>query len=328
VPAGLSTPDQRGAAATPKRLTREEFEKRLFSRAKKRYGLELDRRWLADLIKDGLIPGAVRDGNDGKRPIYGYGSRSYRAGLQMARFRHDNVVDRDAIQIMMFLKGYGNIPDIRHALNKGYSEFVKTALANVRSGYIYNHRPIPAKHERSLSQTLGPLDPQFDAAGLRLDPDVYIKLLRNARQSPINQTPLFLARMILSSLTAGKVEFPSFAAGASALLNGLLLLAPDGKDKSPDLDYIERLISASSDQHYLEARAIYRLVISSHFACAADSVKSDEPDEALREAFRKASAAIRLDPRWAASILVFGLLVAHRGTSTLNADVYERLSCR
>jgi hypothetical protein len=129
VPAGLSTPDQSPAAAKPKRLTREDFEKRLFSRVQIRYGLELDRIWLADLIKDGLIPGAVRNGNEGKRPVYRYGWRSYRAGLQMARFRRDHVVDRDAIQILMFLKGYGNISDLRHALANQYLKVVKSLLA-------------------------------------------------------------------------------------------------------------------------------------------------------------------------------------------------------
>jgi len=100
----------------------------------------------------------------------------------MARFRRDHFVVRDAIQILMFLKGYGNIFDIRHALAKQYSEFVKKVLADVRSGYIGNHRLIPPKHKRSLSQTLGPLDLLFDAAGLRLNSDIYIELLRNATQ--------------------------------------------------------------------------------------------------------------------------------------------------
>jgi len=128
---------------------------------------------------------------------------------------------------------------------------------------------------------------------------------------------LFLERIVSSSLTAGKVEVPNFAAEASALLNGLLLLAPDRRDKSPDLDHIEGLISESSDQHYLEARALYRLIVSPYFVYAAEVVKPEDP-AALRGAFQKASAAIRHDPRWAALILVFGLLITHQGSLTLN----------
>jgi hypothetical protein len=77
VPDGPSTSAQQSdPTRTPRRLTPREFRKRLFERARTRYGVELNGAWLHDLIKDGLIQGADREGNKGLQPIYTYGYRA------------------------------------------------------------------------------------------------------------------------------------------------------------------------------------------------------------------------------------------------------------
>jgi hypothetical protein len=99
-------------------------------------------------------------------------------------------------------------------------------LQKVRSGYLDNWKPISDGHKRSLAQTLGPLDPQFDAAGLRLGPEVYIELMRTSRQSPISQTLPDCGSIIPSDGT-DQIAFPTLVLLAFDLSAGLFNLGPE-----------------------------------------------------------------------------------------------------
>jgi hypothetical protein len=172
--AGPSTSERTRIEREPRRLRRQEFVSRLFARVQDRYGLELDEAWLHDLIKDGLVPGADdREPNVGLRPVYTYGFRSYRRALQIARLRREGFVERDAIRIQLFLRGYGE-HDIRQPLWNQYSKHGRSLLAQIRSGYIDNWKDVPEKHKSSLIRAMGPLDAQLASAGFQLPPDLLI----------------------------------------------------------------------------------------------------------------------------------------------------------
>jgi hypothetical protein len=177
--AGPSTSDGR---ELPRRLSRKQLLERVSRWTTARYGFRVDDGWLADLIKDAFIEGAERVGNVGLRPDFTYGWRSYRSALQLARMRHHGFVERHAIQIRMFLSGYGRILDIRDALSNQYRKVGRSALAKTRSGYLDNTKIIPPGHEGKLVKSFKSLAPVLEL--LPMPNEDYIAALRAARKPP------------------------------------------------------------------------------------------------------------------------------------------------
>jgi hypothetical protein len=304
----------------PVRLTRSEFTRRLFDRARTRYGLELDEGWLQDLIKDGLVPGGAHEGNSGLRPIYTQGYRSYRRALQIARFRPDGIVDRDAIRIFLFIKKYGQ-SDIREALWKQYSKYGRGVVASTRSGYADNSKPIPAGHKSSLMKSVGPLDARFDKAGLRL-PDDYcingVRLTKNAAEQP-RQLKI---DQVLKQLATEPMTFERLADLFIDLFKGLLLFSTKEGRQAAGPDYIERLILDAEDWRYVQARAFCGLLrhvnVTTQFFRSFD-IGADAPT--TREALAATDRAILCHPWWAALILVIGLLFTHSIGARFSEDM-------
>lgn len=249
-------------AGGPRRLTPREFQDRLFARVQQRYRLQLDEGWLHDLIKDALVPRGERSPNEGRRPIYIYGFQSYRRALQIARFRRDGFVERDAIRIQLFLKGYGE-RDIRQALWNQYSKFGKNLVAQVRSGYADNRKHVPEGHRVSLKKKMGPLDPRFVAAGFQLQDDKYIKLFRDAKQSDLReprQTQPILS-IIQELPEESRLDFNDFSERFGNIFSGALMFTATGDQNPPGLDPTEEIIR-STDEQYQHARAFFRFTIS------------------------------------------------------------------
>jgi hypothetical protein len=164
--------------------------RRLEDRSRKRYGGPFSEGVLNDLIKDGLLPALERSKNEGLRPVYEAGARHYRRGLQIKRLMSRGVSGRDALRIQLFLRGYGIKPwDVREAVRREYARHLRSVFAQIRSTYLDKTREIGPAHKSSLRKHMGTLDERFEAAGLELSPDAYIRLIREAK-SPINVTGL------------------------------------------------------------------------------------------------------------------------------------------
>jgi hypothetical protein len=189
-----------------------EFIDRVLSRAFRRYGLRLTEGWIDDLIKDQLVPEAIRQGNDVLSAIYSYDHFSYRRALQIAQLRRDGFIHRDAIRIRLFLRGYcAHAREIRSALLTEYVRHSKSLLSEIRSRYVDNFKLVPEKHKDSLAQSLGPIDGRFFAAGLKLDDDTYIELVRRAKQEPIDLQRAPSLEHFLPKSASGELTFSMLA---------------------------------------------------------------------------------------------------------------------
>jgi hypothetical protein len=286
-----------------------------------RYGLELDQGWLHDLIKDGLVPGAAREGNSGLRPIYTYGYRSYRRALQIARFRLDGVVERDAIRIWLFVKGYGETKEIRQALWNYYAKHGRAVIAPIRSGYPDNSKPIPDGHKLSLMKRVGRLDTRFDKAGLRLPDDRYIeglRLLKNAADEPKRLD----TKQILRILTSGPVTIEVLADLFLDLFRGFLLFSTREDRQAAGPDYIEQLILGAEDWQYEQAGTFCRLFCYVDFTAQLfRSVGVGADGLTMREVFDAIWRAIKSQPWCTALILVLGLLGTHSVDARFSEDM-------
>ncbi len=302
-------------------MDKAEFVGRVLSWARRRYGLELTEAWIDDLIKDRLIPEAIRKGNDGLIPIYSYDCLSYRTALQIARLRRDGFIGRNSIRLQLFVKGYSvQFLSVKRALFREYIHYGKSILSQIRSGYIDNRRSIPDRHKQSLARSLGPIDKRFAIANLKLDSDVYIEMLRKAKQMPIDprNSPTLTDRLKLS--ISQELTFSSMAMLFPDLMTGLLMLDPGAEDGSPELDHLEPMIRRSDKQKYEQAREFYRSIMSSSFVRTADFLDTDSEERARRDAFQVVSKAVKNDPRWASLVLVLGLVIAHRFSVRFTAD--------
>jgi hypothetical protein len=298
-----------------------EFVERVLSWGSRRYDLKLTEAWINDLIKDRLIPEGIRQSNDGLSPTYSYDRLSYRRALQIARLRRDGFIRRDAVRIQLFLRGY-SFParEVRSALLKEYEHHSRNLLAQTRSRYIDNSKPIPKKHRQSVVQSLGPIDGRLSSAGFKLDPDTDIEIVRNAKQAPLDFQRAPPPEQLLPKLTSDGLAFSTFATAMIGTLAGLLMLDPAPEDEPAELDYIEAVILHSDRGQYERAREFYRIVTSSFFAHIADVIEADGNPEDRRKAFAAISDSVKGDPRWAALGLVLGLVLAGKSLISVTAD--------
>jgi hypothetical protein len=304
-----------------KAMDRAEFVERVFSWAARRYGLKLTEAWINDLIKDQLVPEGIRQANYGLSPTYGYDRLSYRRALQIARLRRGGFIRRDAVRIQLFLRGYSmQAQEIRSALLTEYVNHSRSLLAQVRSRYIDNSKPIPKKHKQSLAQSLGPIDDRLFAADFELDPDTYIEMVRKAKQEPLNFQNAGSPQEHLPKLTSDGLAFSNFATDMIGTLAGLLMLDPAPEDEQSEPDYIEAIIRRSDRRRYEQAREFYRVITSRCFADVAGVVETDGDPEGRRKAFAAISSAVKGDSRWAALLLVLGLKFANQSQMSVSAD--------
>jgi hypothetical protein len=291
-----------------------------------RYGLQLDERWLHDLIKDALIPSADgREPNDGQRPVYTYGFRSYRRALQIARLRGDGFVERDPIRIQLFLKGYGE-RDIRQALWKQYSKYQKSLIAQVRSGYADNWERIPDGHKSSLMKNMGLLDTRFVDPALQLSDDDYIALLRAAKQSTVEPGNMLPVANFQRQLMDQGLNFERLATFFPNMFGGLLMLNTEDERHANGPDPIEKVILQASSAEYEQARDFYRIITSRSAAHVLSHVGAGTGADAQKAAWNALSVSVRGDSRWASLFLVASLvLVRSSGVSLAPDEVRDAL---
>jgi hypothetical protein len=322
VPAGPSTSAELNRVARkPRRLTRREFEMRLFARVRRLYGLQLDDGWLHDLIKDGLIPGADdRKPNVGLKPVYTYGFRSYRRAHQIARLRRDGFVERDAIRVQLFLKGYGE-RDISQTLWNQYSTHGRNLAAQVRSGYADNWKRVPDGHKSSLMKQMGPLDPRLVAAGFQLDDDKYIDFLRAAKQKDLSDLDKSLPLANLATkFIRNPLQFGDLSDHFGDLVSGLLMFSAIDYRSTPGLDPIEEIIRQSTAEQYEQAREFFRFMTLMSGLQILSGLRIGQDAEARRDALKALLDSVRGDPRWAVSLLVVGLRLSRMFGSGLKAN--------
>jgi hypothetical protein len=264
---------------------------------------------LHDLIKDALVPSATRQANEGSRPVYGYDFRAYRRALQIARLRRDGFVEKDAIRIQLFVRGYGE-RDIRQSLLNQYSKYGKALLAPVRSGYADNSKSIPPGHKSSLVDSLGALDDRLRIAGLDQSDDIYIAALRAAKRPSIAREELE-KKWNQSLAIQGKEVFPALGSHLVELFGGQLLFGARGDEQAAGRDEVEQLIFSSSDVQYEGAREFYRLMtyrgslteIQRLLRTGADEQAQHLASDVIVHSIRKQGA-------WSACFLVMGLTMA------------------
>jgi hypothetical protein len=305
----------------PRELSPNEFKRRVFAFARKRYGIKLPDNWINELIRNDLIEVADREPNQGLHPIYRLDYRAYRRALQIARLRRDEIVEIDAIRLQMFVRGYGNIKDIREPLANQYVRIGKGLIAQVRSGYADNWRSVPDGHKRSILKQMEPLDAELDAAGFRLPDDTYIQALRSAKQVPIHIgtldiDALFRGRAVSSPL------FQSMAPLLLELLNGLLMFGDSQTKHSSEIDDIEQLIRQASDEEYSQATEFYRIGVT---GISLGLIPTERDAETRREACRKLAYAIKNDHKWTVALLALGLLIARKFNIDLTHDNFRDL---
>ncbi len=305
----------------PRLLSPKEFAARLLRRIRSRYDPNLDdarlRRWLHDLIKDALLFGATRHGNDGLRPVYGYDFRSYRRALQIARLRGVGIVERDAIRVQLFLRGYGE-KDIRQAVWNQYSKNGRSLLAQVRSGYVDNAKEIPPIHKASLVEALGELDSRLGDAGLQLPNDYYIASLRTAKQAQTNwnavdQKSINKIRRLRETL------FEAIASAVVPCFAGLLMFSSKDDREAAGRDPVEEHIFAASPEEFEQARDAYSVftnpAVIQLIMNFIVGTKIGPNSAAIAITF-----SIRNDPRWAAATLVCMLMCVRLFPVRFTAD--------
>lgn len=282
-------------------MNKASFVERTARRARVRYGQDFTYSLLNDLMKDGLIDAGKRAGNNGRQPIYKYDWQAYRRALQIVRMRRGGVIGRDALRVMLFLKGYSApAHDVRAALQREYRANARSLLKQVRSGYADKVGAVPAKHRASLLRQMGTLDEAFDKAGLELPSMMMVDLFRTAKQDAIESEVTPAERAAIGHLLRSLPLLPSFA---SPMFSGMLNLAEDGFERSSEVDSVELVIHNSSDDDLEVARFIYRHLTRLGFIASAAFGFSGN----LRHAIERVAVSIRDNPNWATLIFVFGL---------------------
>jgi hypothetical protein len=289
-------------------LTKMELLWRLWSAAPEALALVVCETWLNDLLKDGLIPTGVRAGNDGRRPIYLYDAKTYRRARQILRFRHHDVRSRDSLSVLLFFNGYGvgsNL--VREALAREWRRWSANVVGQVRSGYLNNHRSIPAKHKAALLRDLGPLDPALAEAGARLPPDLIIEAFRSAVQSPLAMSPL---PSVYSDLTRAIAALRSDGGLAQLAMNAFAgVLVFDRDQPGSDPDGIEAVIANATSADLDLARQV-----SADFSFADpalfDLMFGEQYADGDNRLARRIRRTVRNEPAFAALMLVIGLRMA------------------
>jgi len=294
-------------------VKKEELVARLTCRGQRRYGQAFDKALLDDLIKDGLMPRATRVGYEGRRPIFAYDRNAYRRGLHIIRLRSAGIVGRDEIKLQLFRCGY-SLPthDVRDALWNEYRSYAKRLTAGIRSRYVETGKTPKEKHHAALVQSLGELDPDLDAAGLRLSPDTYVEALRGATGAPLDIDAAASEIVTASRLLVWRrLVWSGVASAMLPRIKGLLLVdRPNGRDAGGKIDYVEKLIRSADDAALEGARDAFTclMIVFLRLNEFASFFGGRQVPAPLEKACVKVACSAR-HPTWAPSFLVVALML-------------------
>jgi hypothetical protein len=292
-------------------LTKSELTDRLKRRARDRYGLEIDAPWLDDFIKDKFFPWTSRDKNKGQCPKAQYDRRVYRRALQLVRFRSVGIVDRDALLVQLFLRGYSLAAGkrVKRAVLKEYVKYGKHVLHQLRSTYADNKRSIPTKHKASLLRQIGSEDQRLRAGGFWLSSDEIIEAIRVAKQDIVNPD---IANNIARTFVVAFHKQPTFQNLAPLLIKllaGTLMFGRDPADKSAQMDSIENIITESDNATYSAARRLFCKLMHGGLDKTFRVVGTNAAPERREEAIGLTTAAVQNSPAWTCVGFVACLLV-------------------
>lgn len=294
--------------ASPHPFDKQALVSRVARRTRTRYARDFTPSMFDDLIKDGMIDGGMRVGNDGLSPLYEYGRKQHRRALQIVRLRSRGIVSRDQIRIMLFLKGYEDRPwTVRASLAAVYIANARKLLAPVRSTHANSRALIPPKHRAAMLTRMGRLDDSLDAAGLKITPDALIEMMRTAKQDAL--TPVAAPEVNLEFFAHPFADNSPLMKFAKPILAGLLDIGEASKDNGPEIDTIERLIRRASDNDLKNAKHFHGLLVAWGFGLAGILRLFGPIAGALAAALDRIAASVRDDPKWASLILVLGLRI-------------------
>jgi hypothetical protein len=281
---------------------------------------------LNDLMKNGLMPAATPVGRSGKAWRYRYDARAYRRGLQIARLRAAGVVERDALTVELFLRAYSLPPFlVRPALWAEFKWSIRSLIASVRSRYIQNSREIPAGHMAALQERLGPLDPTFEEAGLRLPPEVYVSSIRSALSEPLNLSMTSIDVDRLSAALSASDWWGQFAAMVLPYLSGSMMVGEAGLDVgSSQIDYVEKLLAACSNDELATAQTTFAEMLRFARATVRSGGLLGMPvSQEWRDAISKAVLAAG-SPPWSSFLLVLFLMLERQIGPFGNPDEVQK----
>jgi hypothetical protein len=217
-----------------RRLSKQEFVSRVAERAAA-HGVSFNATRLNEWIKRRLIPGAEWEANQGRRRIYFYDCRHYRRALQLVRLYSLGIVDKDAMLVQLFIRGYSVRPrELRRPLLSEFRRVRAQISRDVRSIYADRAGEIPPGHEESFLAQFGPADPRYSSAGVVPSSGQLIRSMRDARSPGMSSERPFDGTY--------KPLMESFAG----------ILEPlDGRENTE----VEKMILNAADEEFLGARA-------------------------------------------------------------------------
>jgi hypothetical protein len=282
---------------------------------------------LNEWMKGGLVEGGRRRGNiDGIRPIFEYGCGDYRRCLQLARLRAQGIVEHDQLRLALFVAGHSVEPwDVRTALLQVYRSTVAQASRGARSRYLDKPaagRPIPEKNQAKLIRSLGELDPDLKAAGFGLPGGLLVEIARQAKQPGLDIRPVAPLRSQIRDIVRGRIAWAGFARSAGQLLSGLYFVeAPGPTENNAPVDYVERLITTSTDEEYIKARDIFWifLLLAREPTVLAKFIGFRGDLSLQRQAGHKIARSLG-HPAWIAVMLVLSLLLAKKFNPPFNRE--------
>jgi hypothetical protein len=126
-------------------------------------------------------------------------------------------------------------------------------------------RPIPTNHKASLVRQFGTLSPTFAEAGLFVNEDDLIRIMRAAKQDPLDLCSASKTAELLGKKLSGSKTFHEKIFACGSLIQGFFLFDGDPTDRSTEIDSIEKLIKISDDEAYFRARKWCRLSLKSGY---------------------------------------------------------------
>ena len=206
------------------KVSKAELLQRLDTRSRARYGGEFPESWFEDLVRDGLVDALERGANKGLAPVYFATPSHYRRALQIKRLHKAGIRGRDAQLVQLFVRGYGVEPwQVRDALLRELIRAVEKLRGGLRSAYFQNARAVGPGHMAVVAKQMGPLDPRFEAAGLRQPPEFYLETIRTAFGSHGGELAKFFGALLL--LDSHSNELPEPIRSAFQLGDGTYLKA-------------------------------------------------------------------------------------------------------
>jgi hypothetical protein len=214
---------------------------------------------LDDLIKNGLVSPAARQGNDGRRPRYRFTWRDVHRVQFLVLMQSRGVTRRDALRLRLFVAGC-RLPlwEVRQALLSEYRAAAATLNGQTRTSYLDNEKPLTPAKLASVTREIGRADQILRDAGLEMAPEAVIPIVRAARQKPLPVGLGSLSPDILIKLAEGNTSITELATVAGDGFAGMLLMGSDPGDDPNALDSVEGLIVHADDRALAKVPRLFR----------------------------------------------------------------------